>query len=76
MADITFKQFAESIGTDVNTLFVQFKKAGMSIQAEDPDQIILPDQKLELLNYLQRSHGAAAPLSAPKKITLKRKKYQ
>lgn len=73
MADITFKQFADSIGTDVNTLFVQFKKAGMTVQTEDPDQVISPDQKLELLNYLQRSHGAATPLSVPKKITLKRK---
>ncbi len=72
MADITFKQFAESIGTDFNTLSTQFNKAGMSTP-EDPDQVISPEQKLELLNYLQRSHGAAAPLAAPKKITLKRK---
>ncbi len=73
MAEETLEQFAKKLGMDAKTLSAQFTKAGLSVSTDDPKQAISPDQKLELLNYLQRSHGADAPLAAPKKITLKRK---
>lgn len=72
----TIKQFADSIGIKPDKLLAQLKQAGLATfaDAENPETIsITPEQKLELLNYLQRSHGAATPLAAPKKITLKRK---
>ncbi len=73
MADDTLEEFAKKLGMDINTLSAQFANAGMSIVTDDPKQVISPEQKLELLNYLQRSHGADTPMAAPKKITLKRK---
>ncbi len=72
MAEDTVEQFAKKLGMDSKTLSAQFTKAGMSV-TDDPNQVISPEQKLELLNYLQRSHGADSPSAAPKKITLKRK---
>ena len=73
MADDTLEEFAKKLGMDAKTLSAQFTNAGMSIVTDDPKQVISPEQKLDLLNYLQRSHGADTPMAAPKKITLKRK---
>src|SRR5262245_45746344 len=76
MADVTVTQFAEALKVPVERLLTQLDQAG--IQVKGANDTISDDAKMELLNQLRRSHGAAAPSSggaatAPNKITLKRK---
>jgi len=72
MADAKISELAEVVGVSVDKLLSQIKEAGLShIKADDS---ISNDDKNTLLQFLRRSHGdSEASISAPKKITLKRK---
>jgi translation initiation factor IF-2 len=70
MAEITVSQFAETLKTPVDRLLAQLNEAGVTV---DSASALISDQdKQSLLNFLQRKHGEENPLSAPKKITVKR----
>ena len=73
MSDVTVKQFAENVGIPVDRLMTQLEEAGSSIKSMD--QAISDKEKVELLNYLRRAHGAAElpAIAEPKKVTLKRR---
>ena len=72
MAEVTVTQFAEVLRVPVERLLSQLDEAGIDVTgAEDT---IGDDAKLELLSHLRRAHGRKdAGVSAPRKITLKRK---
>jgi len=72
MADAKISELAEVVGVSVDKLLSQIKEAGLShTKAGDS---ISNDDKNSLLQFLRRSHGdSEASVSAPKKITLKRK---
>lgn len=73
MSDVTVAQFAQVLKVSVDILLNQLGAAGISVNGAD--DIISEDAKMELLTFLQRSHGRVEGEqgSAPKKITLKRR---
>ena len=71
MAEVTVRQFAEVVGISIDRLLDQLKEAGVEIN--DADAMISESEKVELLGFLRRKHGAAER-SEPKKVTLSRKK--
>ena len=72
MADAKISELAEVVGVSVDKLLSQIKEAGLSHTKADDS--ISSDDKNTLLQFLRRSHGdSEASISAPKKITLKRK---
>jgi len=72
MADAKISELAEVVGVSVDKLLSQIKEAGLSHTKADDS--ISNDDKNTLLQFLRRSHGdSEASISAPKKITLKRK---
>jgi translation initiation factor IF-2 len=73
MSDVTVKQFAEVVGIPVDRLMSQLEESGSSIKSAD--QAISDKEKMELLNYLRRTHGAEdmPVIAEPKKVTLKRR---
>lgn len=72
MADAKISELAEVVGVSVDKLLSQIKEAGLSHTKADDS--ISNDDKNTLLQFLRRSHGdSEASVSAPKKITLKRK---
>ena len=71
MAEVTVRQFAEVVGISIDRLLDQLKEAGVEI--DDADATISETEKMELLGFLRRKHGAADK-TEPKKITLNRKK--
>ena len=73
MSDVTVKQFAEVVGIPVDRLMSQLEESGSSIKSAD--QAISDKEKMELLNYLRRTHGSAEMpvIAEPKKVTLKRR---
>lgn len=72
MADVTISELAKVVGVAVDKLLSQIKEAGLSHTKADDS--ISNDDKNTLLQFLRRSHGdSEASMSAPKKITLKRK---
>lgn len=69
MSEVTVKELADSVGTPVDKLLAQMGAAGLPhVAAEDA---VNDEQKQALLTYLKSSHGGT--VTAPKKITLKRK---
>ena len=74
MAEVSVREFSESVGTPIERLLVQLVEAGLP-QAAEAD--LLSDQDKErLLSYLRRVHGKddeGPDRSARKKITLKRR---
>jgi translation initiation factor IF-2 len=77
MSDVTIKQLAQVLGMPVDKLLGQLGEAGMKFS--DPEQVISSTEKVKLLGFLRRTHGkgdAAAEVedSAPRQITLKRRK--
>ncbi|MDD3519416.1 MAG: translation initiation factor IF-2 N-terminal domain-containing protein, partial [Chromatiales bacterium] len=58
MADVTVKQLSEVVGTPVERLLEQLAEAGVSVS--DADQTVTDDQKMQLLDYLRKSHGKDA----------------
>ncbi len=73
MSEVTVNQLATGIGVPVDRLLKQLNEAGIS--KSDGGDVVSEEEKVELLRYLRRSHGKAAPEEAaqPSKITLKRK---
>ncbi|MDA0281423.1 MAG: translation initiation factor IF-2 [Proteobacteria bacterium] len=72
MADAKISELAEVVGVSLDKLLSQIKEAGLSHTKADDS--ISNDDKNTLLQFLRRSHGdSEASVSAPKKITLKRK---
>ena len=71
MAEVTVRQFAEVVGISIDRLLDQLKEAG--VEVNDADATISESEKMELLGFLRRKHGAA-DRTEPKKITLSRKK--
>ena len=72
MADAKISELAKVVGVSVDKLLSQIKEAGLSHTKADDS--ISNDDKNTLLQFLRRSHGdSEASISAPKKITLKRK---
>jgi len=72
MAEVTVTQFAEVLKVPVEKLLSQLDEAGIKVASADAT--ISDDAKMELLTFLRRAHGRNADaVSAPRKITLKRK---
>ncbi len=70
MAEVTVKELAGIIGTDVDKLVSQLKDAG--IDAAKAGDVVTDEQKSVLLGFLKKNHGEVET-SEPKRITLKRK---
>lgn len=75
----TIRKLAELVHTPVEKLLEQLAEAGMKFSG--PDQVVTSTEKIKLLGFLRRTHGktdSATGLSAtaPKKITLNRRKLQ
>ena len=74
MAEVSVREFSETVGTPIDRLLVQLSEAGLPHAAEAD---LLSDQdKEKLLSYLRRVHGKEddiAGRSPRKKITLKRR---
>ena len=70
MADVTVKQFAQTVGVPVERLLSQLQEAGLSI--ENADHTINDEQKRTLLNHL-KGKGVGEAQTAPGRITLRRK---
>ncbi len=80
MADVTVRQFADVVGTDVERLLVQLKEAGVNLN--DADAMISDKDKSSLLDFLRSKHPvkedkvadlATNSNSDVNKITLRRK---
>ena len=73
MSDIMIKDLAGTVGITAERLVDQLNEAG--IEVFKPDDLITEKQKQTLLSFLQDRHGNSTDntISAPKKITLKRK---
>jgi translation initiation factor IF-2 len=77
MSEVTVSTLAKQVGTPVEKLLEQLAEAGMSF--EGADQVVTPTEKMKLLGFLRRTHGKAEqPVadSAPRQITLKRRKVE
>ncbi len=77
MSEVTVRTLAKLVGTPADKLLEQLAEAGMKFSG--PDQVVTPTEKMKLLGFLRRTHGKVEkPVedSAPKQITLKRRKVQ
>ncbi|WP_374013799.1 translation initiation factor IF-2 [Pseudoxanthomonas koreensis] len=74
----TIRKLADLVNTPVEKLLEQLAEAGMKFSG--PDQVVTSAEKIKLLGFLRRTHGKASTqaeeVSAPKKITLARRKVQ
>ena len=76
----TIRKLAELVNTPVERLLEQLSDAGMKFSG--PDQVVTSTEKMKLLGFLRRTHGKSegsgglTNTSAPKKITLNRRKLQ
>ena len=71
MAEITVKEFANTIGVPVDRLLTQLGEAGLT--GKKPGDVINENEKTQLYTYLRRLHGKDEQTPEPSKITLKRK---
>ena len=71
MAEVTVRQFAEVVGITIERLLEQLHEAG--VEVGDADATISETEKMELLGFLRRKHGAGEERTEPKKVTLNRK---
>ena len=69
MTDVTVRQLAETVGAPVDRLLRQMADAGLPHTSDG--EPVTEDQKQTLLAHLKQSHGSS--ISAPKKITFKKK---
>jgi len=69
MSQVTVRQLAEEVGTQVERLLEQMKQAGLP--QRKAEQAVSDSEKGQLLAYLKSSHGQQ--VEEPKKIVLKRK---
>ncbi len=71
MSEVTARQLAEVIGIPVDRLVEQLEEAGLG--SVDPDAHVSNQDKMKLLEFLQKNHGKTdSGTDGPKKITLKR----
>ena len=76
----TIRKLAALVNTPVEKLLEQLAEAGMEFS--DPDQVVTSTEKVKLLGFLRRTHGAGtrssgtAGSASPKKITLNRSRKQ
>jgi len=70
MAEVTVKELAKLIGTDVEKLVAQLKDAGVDVG--NADDVVTEEQKSSLLGFLKKNHGEEET-NEPRRITLKRK---
>jgi translation initiation factor IF-2 len=76
MAQVTVKQFAETVGIPIERLLSQLGDAGLPTKAADDN--INDQEKLQLLTHLRQSHGKSntdVAAGDPSKITLQRKTH-
>ena len=74
MAEVSVKEFSETVGTPIDRLLVQLSEAGLPHAAEA--DLLSDKDKERLLSYLRRVHGKeddGAGRTPRKKITLKRR---
>src|SRR6202167_3140688 len=71
MADVTISQFADVLKVPVDRLIAQLDQAGITVTS--PQELISEEANLELLTHLRGGHVHGAEVSAPSRITLKRK---
>ena len=74
MAEVSVREFSETVGTPIDRLLVQLGEAGLPHAAEA--DLLSDGDKERLLSYLRRVHGKeeeSAGRSPRKKITLKRR---
>ncbi len=73
MSEVTVNQLASDVGIPVDRLLKQLSDAGVTKQS--PEDVISEKEKVELLNFLRRSHGKSekAPAEGGRKVTLKRR---
>ncbi|MCU7848093.1 MAG: translation initiation factor IF-2 [Candidatus Thiodiazotropha sp. (ex Lucinoma kastoroae)] len=73
MSEVTVAQLANVVGIPADRLMEQLEGAG--IQAKSPEDRISDEEKARLLLHLRESHGKkkAAGVTAPSKVTLRRK---
>ncbi len=77
MSEVTVRSLAKLVGTPVDKLLEQLAEAGMAFSG--PDQVVTATEKMKLLGFLRRNHGrdeTPAETSAPRKITLRRRKVE
>jgi translation initiation factor IF-2 len=78
MSEVTVGSLAKVLGMPVEKLLDQLSGAGMSFSG--PDQVVSSTEKMKLLGFLRRTHGKdekpGEEASAPKQITLKRRKVE
>jgi len=77
MSEVTVSNLAKLTGTPVEKLLEQLAEAGMSFSG--PDQVVTSAEKMKLLGFLRRTHGkteTSEDSSAPRQITLKRRKVE
>ena len=75
MADVTVKQLATVIGINPDQLLVQLAEAGLSISNED--DLVSEQQKIQLLEFLQKRRGggeAPSRAGAPTELVTRRRK--
>ena len=70
MAEVSIKQFSETLNLSVDKLISQLNESGVKGKKESDS--ISEDEKRTLLSYLKGLHGETAAES-PKKVTLRRK---
>jgi len=70
MAEVSIKQFSETLNLSVDKLLSQLEASG--VKGKKADDAISEDEKRTLLAYLKSLHGDSAD-EAPKKVTLRRK---
>jgi len=77
MSEVTVRQLATVLALPVDKLLEQLAEAGMKFSG--PDQVVTSTEKVKLLGFLRRTHGKVdkpSETSAPKQITLNRRKVQ
>jgi len=77
MSEVTVASLAKVLGMPTEKLLEQLAGAGMSFSG--PDQVVSSTEKMKLLGFLRRTHGKdekPAEVSAPRKITLQRRKQE
>jgi len=71
MAEVTVKQFAETVGIPVERLLEQLGEAGLDVKGAD--DAITEKEKTQLLGYLRSHKAAGAGGAEPRQVTLRRK---
>lgn len=72
MSQVTVRQLAEVVGIQPERLIEQLDEAGLKFK--NIDEPVSNEDKVKLLAFLRKSHGKGdAEVTAPRKVTLKRK---